>query len=218
MRAVIPGRRAAANPAFQGSGRLLEGPKRGAQTCCGDDRYQQGDLDGLCGIYSAVNALDSMFARRRLSFTEEDAQCLFFRICRRLEKHSQLTHAIQNGLQSSQDLKNYAIKPMIDFAKARASLKICKRRAHGRTLANFWKEMEKHFTRQFEECPTVILRLGDKEDHWTCIRHLDGDLLILVDSGDRKILKKQHCTTGKATKAQPYPMRPRQTWFLWVAG
>jgi hypothetical protein len=73
------------------------------------EKYEQGDLDGLCGLYAAINALHLILAKSEVPNKDEadlPFKKLFTRICRKLERKRRLSDAIYYGVQC-EDLKKY---------------------------------------------------------------------------------------------------------------
>ena len=60
--------------------------------------YSQGELDGLCGLYAAVNALRLIAVGRRTPLSEEDAHTLFRCGADFVHKRGKLSAAVRHGL------------------------------------------------------------------------------------------------------------------------
>jgi hypothetical protein len=182
--------------------------------CCEEGPYQQGDLDGLCGLYATINAMDLIAEAKGKSLTCAEARRMFLNMCKRLEKDKKLACTISDGLQTNKQIRNYVFDSASTLISQWKSITVYRKTSSARTLKKFWKEMQQHF--QKRKARAIVLRLAGKEDHWTCVRGIDDDHLFVLDSGERRVFEKSHCTIGPETRGQNYPLRPRQSWFLWA--
>jgi hypothetical protein len=174
---------------------------------------QQGDLDGLCGIYATVNALKAILAN---SGVELDCELLFNEICVHLEKRGWLADVVRNGLNSRKLAQN-----VIDIARAyvrkRYQINVKRKSLPRRRmpLNLFWNTISKHV--QHSGASSVILGLEGKHDHWTCIRKITANALHLSDSDGLKRLNRSQCTTARPTvNRRPHRLCIAQTWCLLI--
>lgn len=62
--------------------------------------YGQGDLDGLCGLYAAVNGLRLVAAERRRPLSDDQCLTLFRHGASFLNEHAKLSAAVRYGLRA----------------------------------------------------------------------------------------------------------------------
>ena len=109
------------------------------------DPYEQGGLDGLCGVYSIINA-----SRIINSFNSKECQELFEEIIKFLDSERSLSKLLINGLdiniigQILNNVKNINIKKEMPY-----------KRENKTTLGEFWTGMQ-----NFLEKPNRAILLG----------------------------------------------------------
>lgn len=165
----------------------------------------QGQLDGLCGIYAAINA-----TRLIGSLTQEESQWLFHQACRLMESRKSLATILGEGL-NSKDLA-YLFRELIERRHSLIRFKPFSQ-AKNVGLERYWRSL-KGFLESGER-RAVILVLGNWDwGHWSVVRKASKKTLFLFDSDKLKVLNRRHCTTSEATKTRPIILYPSLTYFL----
>jgi hypothetical protein len=166
--------------------------------------YLQGALDGLCAIYSIVNA-----ARIIADIDEEESRELFGRILAYLEKTTNLSRVLAGGIDLNtigsilRDVVNDRIPNRGMPFKHRPDT----------CLDEFWSEMISFLD---GSCKRVILiGLGGRMwDHWSIVHAISERQIYFFDSYKLKCLKRSRCTTVRSTASRPHVLQPTHTYFL----
>ena len=169
--------------------------------------YEQGYLDGLCGIYSVINATRLVVK----DMQEEEAMKLFRKCMRHVEKRKSLGKVSTGGVNESDIwsilkkvvLVNYAIKVKRPFCKTRDI-----------PTHDFFKELREYFDKDGKRSAIICFECRDW-DHWTVIRSLTMKQMALFDSSMMKTINTSRCVTNKPTKKKPYLINTKETFFLY---
>jgi len=166
--------------------------------------YFQGALDGLCAIYSIVNA-----ARIIAGINEEESKALFHRILLHLEKSNDLSLVLTEGIglkeiggilrdvvgdripQRSMPFKHHPNTPLDVFLQA---------------MSSFLEEDSKR---------SILIGLGGPVwDHWSIVHSITPKQIHFFDSHTLRRLDRNRCTTTRVTSARPHMLCPTHTYFL----
>lgn len=166
--------------------------------------YFQGALDGLCAIYSIVNA-----ARIVAGINEEEARELFSRIIVYLEQNSELSAVLTEGI---------GLKKIGGILRDVVGDKIPGRampfKHHPETpLDEFWQAMTR-FLKEEEKRAILICLGGPHWDHWTIVRSISSRQIRFFDSYKLRRMDRNRCTTTTATILRPHVLCPTHTYFL----
>jgi hypothetical protein len=150
--------------------------------------YRQGDLDGLCGLYSIVNAVCYVLRLR-----DEQCQQLFEKLikaleqdCCHLHRHllwgmsfrqlGRLVAAVSSCRLKGQKL-TFAARPL-------------RLKREQRTLPHLWAALNE------ELGPTcvAIIGLSGVDDHWCVIHKVTPKTLWLLDSSGQTRIYRSRCT------------------------
>ena len=168
--------------------------------------YEQGYLDGLCGIYALINAV-----RLLAKIDEEEATCLFKSILRHVEKNKKLSSIVTDGiLPPDMDgilrcvvSRRYPIEWQRPYVRARRpSVDV-----YWGRIAEFMKE---------DTHRTVILWIkkeNDDWDHWSVVETLTASRMKLFDSAGFKVITRSCSGTAKGT-SRSYILKPSNAFFL----
>jgi hypothetical protein len=153
--------------------------------------FEQGDLDGLCGVYAIVNAV-RLAAQPHHRLRVADCRELFAVLLAELADEGRLRGFVTHGLGSRV------------LARLLRRAERWLRTQHGLTL-----EVHRPFRKQdqpeFDECLRVLTehleRLGTaaivgSDEHWTVIRGVTAKRLLLADSDGRR-----HFATATVSEA-----------------
>ena len=166
--------------------------------------YEQGSLDGLCGVYSIINA-----SRIINTFNDEKCGRLFKEVIEFLNYKHSLAELLINGLdinligQIMNNVKSLEIKKEQPY---RGKSEI--------TLGKLWTSMQA-FLR--EPNRAILLGLGGANDHWTVVESISDKQMKLADSLGLKRLNRSSCTTSERHKQRRNLICPSYTYFLYSA-
>ena len=156
--------------------------------------YRQGDLDGLCGVYSAVNAVRALCPE----IDTDDTGWLFDHLIQQLPKAgANVTLAVANGIVSGElaHLIDKAVRYManehdIDLSVSRLP-KALRRTAD---IDGLWAALADAVS---PTCVAVI-GLSGRYWHWTVAVEVTPGQLRLFDSDRLGVLRRKRCTVAKA--------------------
>ncbi len=166
--------------------------------------YFQGALDGLCAIYSIVNA-----ARIVAGNNEQDSRDLFRRIMVYLEKTSELSTVLTEGIGLNEigailrDVVGRRIPNRRMPFKHRPEV----------PLDEFWQAMAR-FLDDSDRRAILIGLGGPAWDHWTIVHSISARQIRFFDSHRLRRLDRHRCTTTAATSRRPHILCPTHTYFL----
>lgn len=174
--------------------------------------YWQGALDGLCGVYSVINACSFMFGRR---LRKDDYRSLFRELGRTLEEQGRLGDVLASGMsvqtlgklidkasEFTSDLLREGIRRELAFRSDPPSLDL------------YWSKLAAHHRRTGEG--QIIIGMSNSHDHWSCVRKVTDRSLLLADSVELRRLNRARCTISEPTDQQPHVLWPTQTYLLAV--
>lgn len=156
--------------------------------------FRQGDLDGLCGVYSIVNSV-------RLLCPEVDqdaAEWLFSELMHALpglgsEPREIVTGGI--GRRQLSQLLRRAVRCMIDEYEIHLTVsRLPKELRQSIDLHELWAWLGGRIS----TTGVAILGLGGRHDHWTVAMGVTAQQIKLFDSGEESVLRRRNCTVGRA--------------------
>ncbi len=166
--------------------------------------YEQGALDGLCAVYSIVNA-----ARIISGLCEDDSKELFKEIIEYLEKTSDLSKILISGIGL-----NTIGRILNDVVGDRIRHKSMPFKQHPDTpLDEFWSEMMR-FLNEGNKRAILIGLDGRLWDHWSIVESITERQIRFFDSCKLKRLNRSRCATKRSTSARPHILCPSLTYFL----
>ena len=166
--------------------------------------YLQGALDGLCAIYSIVNA-----ARIIADISEEESKTLFKRILVYLETGKDLSRVLGEGIGL-----NTVGSILRDVANGRIPERNMPFKHRPDTsLDEFWTEMMSFLDGGSKRA--ILIGVGGRMwDHWSIVHAISDRQVYFFDSHKLKSLKRSRCTTVRPTTARPHLLCPTHTYFL----
>jgi hypothetical protein len=153
--------------------------------------FEQGDLDGLCGVYAVVNAV-RLTAQPHHRLRVADCRGLFVALLAELADEGRLRGFVAAGLG-----------PRV-LARLLRRAGHWLRKHHGLAL-EVSRPFRKQDTPEFEECLRVLTEhlerpgtaaIVDSDEHWTVIRGVTPKRLLLADSDGRR-----HFATATVSEA-----------------
>lgn len=182
--------------------------KRRSRAWDGDDLppleiepYRQGQLDSLCGIYAIINALFALCPE----MDEHLAQALFRKLLRSLESHTEKpVGALYDGLsqEAVEALLAVAVREIRRELDARIKIKPSPSPLTSKSVGSFWEALRTRLDRGY----VAIIGLSGADEHWTVAYAISDKLIRLLDSEDRRVLRRSRCTTYRGkTRVQLDP-------------
>jgi hypothetical protein len=166
--------------------------------------YIQGALDGLCAIYSIVNA-----TRIINRIPDEEARDLFQQIVVYLEQNHHLGQVLTEGIGLP------TIGGVLrDVVGDRIAHRYMPFKHHPETtLDEFWSAMMQ-FLENGDQRAILIGIGGPFWDHWSIVHSITDRQIRFFDSHKLKQLNRNRCTTTRSTSSRPHVLCPTHTYFL----
>lgn len=166
--------------------------------------YQQGQLDGLCGVYALVNAVDYLCG----PLSTKEAQQLFFAILKHLEDKPPLARRCCDGLVindlagvlNSVVCKHYPIKRYKPF-----------HRQPGIDKTRYLQSLQ---TFLHQPNTLVLLALEGYYSHWTLIHRITDKTLRTYDSSGMRYVLKSSCSMVSDLPKKRHWLLPTHTYVL----
>jgi hypothetical protein len=150
--------------------------------------YRQGDLDGLCGVYAAVNAL-----RHILHLRDEQCRRLFEKLIKALEQDCPRVHErLLWGMGIRQLRRLVAVAGGCRLKGQSLSFDVRPLRLNGeqRTLPYLWAALNEEVG---SNC-VAIVGLSGVDDHWCVVYRVTPKTLHLLDSSGQTRISRSRCT------------------------
>jgi hypothetical protein len=165
--------------------------------------YEQGALDGLCGIYSIINA-----TRKVNKINEDKSSSLFNEIVNYYDNKWGFNKVILEGI-SLHDISQV----LNDIIKSKCQIEAKAPFWHhpNTSLDIFWDEMIKFM---MKNNTAILLGIGGVYDHWTVVESISEKQIKLFDSCRIKLFNRNRCTTQKPTSKRMHQIIPTHTYFL----
>lgn len=165
--------------------------------------YQQGSLDGLCGLYSVINTARLVIGK----ISEEECYDLFYQSLLMLEQKQKISDFVYQGTNNIAYLfrvvdKKYPTKRSKPFHTAPNT-----------SLATYWNAVRVFLNNGPNRA--VFIGIGDGGcGHWSVVKDATEKRFVQFDSWKAKHLLRRRCTTRKRTKVRPYLLYPTMTYFV----
>lgn len=168
--------------------------------------HQQGSLDGLCGVYSIVNAVSACRATK----TNQETKNHFEIIINYLNEKNILKDVMIGGMSSR--LLNTLLKVTIDSGIKVAYSQDFKK-SKNISLNNFWEYAFKYMA----ESPDRTIIIGiDREEygHWTVIVSISPKRITLYDSNGLHHINRSNATISIYNKKRKVTITPTVCFFI----
>ena len=177
----------------------------------GPQPFQQGNLDGLCGIYALINAI-RLATADQLHLSNSEWIGVFGCLLAQADKHTGATNLVTGGVGARRliALTRYAIDHMAD----RYGLEL--------TMSRPLIELERPSKRKLiaklrrlvgRPGSAVLIGLGGHLNHWTVVCSVGDRSLGLFDSSGLHRIRIDHCRTRHEKKLETtveHVLRPRR--------
>ncbi|MBS0588892.1 MAG: hypothetical protein JSS37_13360 [Proteobacteria bacterium] len=177
---------------------------------------RQGSIDGLCGVYSVMNATEAVIGKfhydRKLGRKASQRKVLFKKLIGYLAKQDMLEEAMIWGFENI-DAKGGSIDIAVKSVKRYQKRKLRKEIAFDTdevTLDVYWEKLTEHLSRPGS---AVIICLSGLIKHWTCVRRITPSVMILSDSSGIRRIARDRCTVSTG-RGDLYILWPTLTYFL----
>lgn len=155
--------------------------------------YEQGFLDGLCGVYSILNV--TRIINKRMS--EKEAMSLFSQCMKHVEKRKSLGKVCTEGIVTS-DV--WSILKEIITVKYEITVQRPFREPKEVNIGDYFKELRRFFAQDGKRAAAIISIEGNGWDHWTVARAVTKDSVLLFDSAMMKRILISKCTFSRKFK------------------
>ena len=166
--------------------------------------YLQGSLDGLCAIYSIVNA-----ARIISGIDREASRELFHRTIMHVEETRDLSKVLTDGIGLT--TVGGILRNVVGELIQHRSMPF--KRRPDTPLDEFWLEMM-HFLNGGCKRAVLIALGGGTWDHWSVVHEITDKQIHFFDSHRLRRLHRNRCSTTRTTSSRPHLLCPTHTYFL----
>lgn len=177
---------------------------------------RQGSLDCLCGVYAVVNATEVVIGKfigaSNSNKRKGQKKVLFKSLIKHLAKKNQLVIALTEGITKI-DTRGGLLDIAIKSVKTHQKLKMKKQRAFQEdpeTLEQYWEKLTNHL---MQDRTSVIIVISGRQEHWTCVKAITTEVLVLADSAGVQSIHRHNCTIGLEEKGM-YTLWPSMTYLL----
>jgi len=181
---------------------------------------RQGSIDGLCGVYSVMNATETVIGKfhydRKLKRKASQRRILYKNLIGYLAKHDLLEEVLICGFNDI-DAKGGFIDIAIKSVKKYQKRKLRKQIAFDIddvTLDQYWQKQPNTLS---QPDSAVIISISGRIKHWTCVRKITPQALILSDSSGIRRIAKGQCSIAEGS-GDRYILWPTVTYLLSVVG
>lgn len=158
--------------------------------------YRQGELDGLCGVYAIVNALRLVLESHPAGFTRRDWEQLFHTLLATIDNgRGGVCHVVANGM-SARRFRKVAKSATLHMHEEHAldvSIEPLFARDDRPTTDGLFVAIAK----STESGEPVIADFAGRLNHWTVIRAVTQQSLLLFDSGGLFRVARRNCQLVK---------------------
>lgn len=163
--------------------------------------FQQGKLDGLCGVYSIINSVKYLGYRCSWHGWRE----LFYEIVIYLYEQTQSTIFLTDGINTTDISRIFKHIVLEKFPI------IYRKPFHNKpaSIDELWDALFSHLN-SGQRCTAILCIETDEYAHWTVIGNVSEKRMVLFDSDGLSWVNKTNCTTdvnelysGKTIYIQP---------------
>jgi hypothetical protein len=163
--------------------------------------YRQGRLDGLCGVYTLINALRLLCPR----LDEDDCERAFCALIRaRARQAASPLTVIHGGLSRRELLRLIGSWQRYAARELGVTLTFRRLKACEPTLRGIWKGL----CRALDGKSVAIVGLDGVERHWTVAYTSTERMLRVADSSGLRVIFRSQCTVARTSLR--YRLRPSE--------
>jgi hypothetical protein len=154
--------------------------------------YRQGRLDGLCGVYSLINALRLLCPR----LDEDACERVFSALIRaRARQAASPLAVISGGLSRRELLRLIGLWQRFAAKEFGITLTVSRLKASEPTLRGIWRGL----CRVLDGKSVAIIGLDGVERHWTVAHAATERTLRVADSSGLRVIFRSQCTVGRTS-------------------
>ncbi len=169
--------------------------------------WQQGELDGLCGIYAIINAMKLLALSRGFDFPDAAGTVLFRKMVKSLDARNKMPNALWDGT-SFTHVRAF-LGEASRFMRRQYGLELVHRQLARKGEITrkdvFWRFLDSalrgdgmyDFRFDTPHTRVALVGLGHPLPHWTLAYRVTARSIKLIDSGSRFTLKYSACTVGE---------------------
>jgi hypothetical protein len=166
--------------------------------------YRQGQLDGLCGVYALVNAVDVLCG----PLSKRQARALFQQILTFLEARGPLAERCTNGIviHDIAAILKHVICPQYPIHRSKPF----------HCQARIDKQHYLQTLQAFLQQPQTIALVGLEgyHSHWTLLHRITDKTLMAHDSAGLHYLLQSSCSIYEVGEQKLHWLFPAQTYLL----
>src|SRR5215204_6034486 len=163
--------------------------------------YRQGRLDGLCGVYTLINALRLLCPR----LDEDDCERAFCALIQARARQAACPLAvIHGGLSRRELLRLIGVWQRFAAQEFGIAVTVSRLRVPEPSLRGLWRGLR----RALDGTSVAIVGLDGVERHWTVAHAATPRTCRVTDSSGLRAISRSHCTVGR-TRAR-YQLRPSE--------
>lgn len=184
-----------------------------AEAVCTYEPFIQGDLDGLCGIYSCVNAFNNLAG---VDLSGDELRGIFKTAL------LYLNHKTRDGAVKAitEGINGETLQELLPYLAERLSMKT-KYTFQVRTLldnvpslADVWDSLDACIA---AGGVAIVAVAGDK-NHWTCVTRVTPKRLWCCDSDGLQWLNRSQCTLGEMRSKRINELNPYDIFGVFLSG
>jgi hypothetical protein len=163
--------------------------------------YRQGRLDGLCGVYTLINALRLLCPR----LDEVDCERVFCALIRaRARQAASPLTVIDGGLSRRELLRLIGFWQRFAARELGVTLSVSRLKVSEPSLRGIWRGLG----RALDDKSVAIVGLDGVERHWTVAYATTERTLRVTDSSGLRAIFRSQCTVGRTSLR--YHLRPSE--------
>ena len=177
----------------------------------GPQPFQQGNLDGLCGIYALINAI-RLATADQLHLSNNEWMGVFGCLLAKVDQHTGATDLMTGGIGTRRliALTRYAIDHMANHHGIELTM--------SRPLIDLQRPSRRRLVAELRRLigqpgSAVLIGLGGLLNHWTVVCSVGHRSLGLFDSSGLHPIRIDHCRTRHEKKLETtveHVLRPRR--------
>ncbi len=168
--------------------------------------FRQGDMDGLCGVYSVLNAINTLEYKNN----REDYQTTFIAVLKQLYQEKQSLQFLIDGL-TTQDISRI----LRDIILSRFDITY-RKPFHSKadvSLSELWDTLFLYLKDDSQRAAIISIE-GHYFSHWTTVSSLSQKRLTFFDSGALNWVNRSRCTTTELTAHHTFILYPTTLFLL----
>lgn len=176
--------------------------------------FRQGSLDTLCGIYAIINSTHEVCATWESRLKPDHHRALFRALCEELATEGDLAGALAGEGMGVRTLRKLLRRAHM-YVEDETGLPFTHKRAFNSepvSLDRYWDVVRDHV---HENGPgSVLISLTGRHCHWSCIRTISEEGMVLRDSDGLIRLSRARCTTGAGDNRRHHVLWPTETLLI----